>query len=138
MFAFVQTVRAVKSLNVFEWGTSTGDRMRLNYLVYLKIIMKFERHCTSPVFSYDYVFNGYWSYCWAPRFTMRKCSKIIDSTNLQQCKETFNLYYFDAGSDFANALRPSWDALTYKRIDKIAADKLFVVSTKLSLVLAWN
>ncbi|KAI8796183.1 ephrin type-B receptor 2, partial [Biomphalaria glabrata] len=63
-------------------------------------------------------------------FTMRKCSKIIDSTNLQQCKETFNLYYFDAGSDFANALRPSWDALTYKRIDKIAADKLFVDNTE--------
>ncbi|XP_055863508.1 ephrin type-B receptor 1-B-like isoform X3 [Biomphalaria glabrata] len=63
-------------------------------------------------------------------FTMRKCSKLIDSTNLQQCKETFNLYYFDAGSDFANALRPSWDALTYKRIDKIAADKLFVDNTE--------
>ncbi|XP_059144236.1 ephrin type-B receptor 2-like [Physella acuta] len=59
-------------------------------------------------------------------FTMRKCSKITDVTNLQQCKETFNLYYFEAGSDFANAMRPSWDGLTYKRIDKIAADKLFV------------
>ncbi|KAH9499330.1 Ephrin type-B receptor 2 [Bulinus truncatus] len=63
-------------------------------------------------------------------FTMRKCSKIIDSTNLQQCKETFNLYYFEAGSDFANSLRPSWDALTYKRVGKIAADKLFVDSTE--------
>ncbi|CAL1543321.1 unnamed protein product [Lymnaea stagnalis] len=63
-------------------------------------------------------------------FTMRKCSKMFDSTNLQQCKETFNLYYFEAGSDFANALRPSWDALTYKRVDKIAADKLFVDNTE--------
>lgn len=62
---------------------------------------------------------------------MRKCSKITDVTNLQQCKETFNLYYFEAGSDFANAMRPSWDQLTYKRIDKIAADKLFVVGSRL-------
>ncbi|BFZ22906.1 hypothetical protein BsWGS_25944 [Bradybaena similaris] len=59
-------------------------------------------------------------------FTMRRCSRIIDSSNLQQCKETFNLYYFEAGSDFANAMRPSWDPITYNKVDKIAADKLFV------------
>lgn len=59
------------------------------------------------------------------RFTMRKCSRITDPTNLQQCKETFNLYYYEADSDFANDRVPTWDSPTYTLIDKVAADFLY-------------
>nr|KAG5691375.1 hypothetical protein BaRGS_008107 [Batillaria attramentaria] len=59
------------------------------------------------------------------RFTMRKCSRFTDPTNLQQCKETFNMYYYEADSDFANERKPTWDASTYQLIDKVAADHLY-------------
>ena len=58
-------------------------------------------------------------------FTMRKCSKMTEPNNLQQCKETFNLYYYEADSDFANHGIPTWDSTTYKLIDKVAADYLY-------------
>ncbi|XP_067658531.1 ephrin type-B receptor 1-B-like isoform X1 [Haliotis asinina] len=63
------------------------------------------------------------------RFTMRKCSRISDPSSLQQCKETFNLYYYDAESDFANQQRPTWDPTAYRLVDKVAADYLFEMST---------
>ncbi|XP_025080745.1 ephrin type-B receptor 1-B-like isoform X2 [Pomacea canaliculata] len=59
------------------------------------------------------------------RFSMRKCSRITDPANLQQCKETFNLYYYEADSDFANEMMPTWDSSTYTVIDKVAADFLY-------------
>lgn len=60
---------------------------------------------------------------------MRKCSRISDPSSLQQCKETFNLYYYDAESDFANQQRPTWDPTAYRLVDKVAADYLFEMST---------
>lgn len=59
------------------------------------------------------------------QFTVRRCTKHSDPSMLQQCKETFNLYYYEAESDFANDLLPTWDAQTYKKIDTIAADILY-------------
>ncbi|GFO42403.1 ephrin type-a receptor 4 [Plakobranchus ocellatus] len=58
-------------------------------------------------------------------FTMRECSRIVDASNLVQCKETFNLLYFEADGDFANDMLPSWDPLTYTRVDTIAAEATF-------------
>lgn len=58
-------------------------------------------------------------------FSMRKCVRHSDPSTLQQCKETFHLYYYEADSDFANELMPSWDAMTYTIVDKIAADYLY-------------
>ncbi|RUS79483.1 hypothetical protein EGW08_012751, partial [Elysia chlorotica] len=58
-------------------------------------------------------------------FSMRSCNRMVNAENLVQCKETFNLYYFPADSDFGNDLLPSWDALTYKKVDTIAAEYTF-------------
>ncbi|XP_076451598.1 ephrin type-A receptor 4-like isoform X2 [Babylonia areolata] len=59
------------------------------------------------------------------RFSMRRCSRLIDPNNLQQCKETFNLYYYEANDDFANDKFPTWDTQTYTLIDKVAADYMW-------------
>ena len=37
----------------------------------------------------------------------------------------FQLLYYEADSDFANAMRPSWDENAYRHIDVIAADRVF-------------
>ena len=58
-------------------------------------------------------------------FTMRKCDKHSNPTSLQQCRETFNLYYYEADRDFANQEMPSWDEMSYTMIDKVAARNLF-------------
>lgn len=58
-------------------------------------------------------------------FTMRQCSRMVDTQNLVQCKETFNLYYFAAEGDFGNDHLPSWDTMTYKKVDTIAAENTF-------------
>ena len=62
-------------------------------------------------------------------FTMRKCIRHNDPSSLQQCKETFNLYYYEAESDFANNHMPTWDPQVYTKIDTIAADSLYVQPT---------
>ncbi|XP_064598883.1 ephrin type-A receptor 4-like isoform X2 [Liolophura sinensis] len=59
------------------------------------------------------------------RFSMRKCIRHKDPQRLQQCKETFVLYYYEAESDFANAMMPTWDPETYFKMDVIAADYLY-------------
>lgn len=56
---------------------------------------------------------------------MRRCSKYPDPERLQQCKESFKLLYYEAESDFANAMMPTWDAVTYRHVDVIAADRVF-------------
>ena len=57
-------------------------------------------------------------------FSMRKCDKHQYPSLLQQCRETFNLYYYEADRDFANMEMPSWDGLSYTMIDKVAAKHL--------------
>ncbi|KAL5013620.1 hypothetical protein ScPMuIL_007890 [Solemya velum] len=67
------------------------------------------------------------------RFTMRRCIRHIDPGSLQQCKETFNLYYFEADSDFANELMPTWDSTAYEYKDKIAAETLYATSSEVEI-----
>lgn len=59
------------------------------------------------------------------KFTMRMCIKYPDPSRLQQCKESFKLMYYEAESDFANSMMPTWDEFSYQHIDVIAADKVF-------------
>ena len=59
-------------------------------------------------------------------FTMRTCDLYHEPEQLQQCKEAFKLLYYEAESDFANAMRPTWDTQVYRHIDVIAADSTFV------------
>lgn len=66
-------------------------------------------------------------------FTMRKCDKHSNPNSLQQCRETFNLYYYEADRDFANQEMPSWDEMSYTMIDKVAARNLFESPTELVL-----
>ncbi|XP_060587535.1 ephrin type-B receptor 1-B-like isoform X2 [Ruditapes philippinarum] len=54
-------------------------------------------------------------------FTMRKCVKHSDPSILQQCKELFTLYSYQADRDIANKEMPSWDDTSYKLVGKIPA-----------------
>nr|XP_034335955.1 ephrin type-B receptor 1-B [Crassostrea gigas] len=67
------------------------------------------------------------------RFSMRRCVQHSDPSTIKQCKETFNLYYYEADADIANAHMPTWDSVSYKHIDKIAADNLYDSNTDIKL-----
>ncbi|KAJ7996667.1 hypothetical protein DPEC_G00239410 [Dallia pectoralis] len=56
------------------------------------------------------------------RFTMIECSSRI--VHHRSCKETFNLYYYEADSDEATATHPSWMENPYIKVDTVAADFL--------------
>ncbi|XP_045163491.2 ephrin type-B receptor 1-B-like isoform X2 [Mercenaria mercenaria] len=58
------------------------------------------------------------------KFTMRKCVKHSDPVLIQQCKETFNLYSYQADRDIANKEMPSWDDTSYQLVNKIPAQYL--------------
>lgn len=54
-------------------------------------------------------------------FSMLKC----DSEKAINCRETFNLYYFESYADVASSTYPPWQERPYIKIDTIAAGKLF-------------
>lgn len=54
---------------------------------------------------------------------------------MQQCKETFNLYYYEANGDYANDKFPTWDTDTYTLIDKVAADYMWEKTTDNNIVI---
>uniref|UniRef100_A0A3Q3B0B6 receptor protein-tyrosine kinase n=1 Tax=Kryptolebias marmoratus TaxID=37003 RepID=A0A3Q3B0B6_KRYMA len=56
------------------------------------------------------------------RFTMMECSSR--STHHRSCKETFNLYYYQADSNEATATFPPWMENPYTKVDTVAADFL--------------
>ncbi|KAK3583424.1 hypothetical protein CHS0354_040400 [Potamilus streckersoni] len=58
-------------------------------------------------------------------FSMRRCTSHLDPGSLQQCKETYSLYYYEAERDFANDEMPAWDSTSYTLVDKIAADEMY-------------
>ena len=55
-------------------------------------------------------------------FTMRTCD---DHDEPEHCKEAFTLLYYEADSDFANEMRPTWSTRVYNHIDVIAADSVW-------------
>ncbi|KAJ8319751.1 hypothetical protein KUTeg_001338 [Tegillarca granosa] len=67
------------------------------------------------------------------RFSMRKCVKHNNLNNIQACKETFKLYYYEADSDIANEMMPTWDGMTYQLIDIIAAKELYTDASEIKL-----
>ncbi|XP_061595652.1 ephrin type-B receptor 4a-like [Cololabis saira] len=56
------------------------------------------------------------------RFTMMECSSR--STHHRSCKETFNLYYYQADANEATANYPPWMENPYTKVDTVAADFL--------------
>ncbi|CAN9501436.1 unnamed protein product [Ophioblennius macclurei] len=56
------------------------------------------------------------------RFTMMECSST--SIHHRSCKETFNVYYYQADSDEATATYPPWMENPYTKVDTVAADFL--------------
>src|SRR6218665_349403 len=40
-------------------------------------------------------------------------------------KEAFKLLYYEAESDFANSMMPTWHEQTHRHIDVVAADRVF-------------
>uniref|UniRef100_A0A672ZPH1 receptor protein-tyrosine kinase n=1 Tax=Sphaeramia orbicularis TaxID=375764 RepID=A0A672ZPH1_9TELE len=56
------------------------------------------------------------------RFTMLECSSR--GTHHRSCKETFNLYYYQADSNEATATYPPWMENPYTKVDTVAADFL--------------
>ncbi|XP_071178028.1 ephrin type-B receptor 2-like [Mytilus edulis] len=55
-------------------------------------------------------------------FSMKKCSRYQNPSLMTACKESFNLYFYEAESDIADDVIPSWDATTYDLVDTITAD----------------
>ncbi|CAI9571224.1 unnamed protein product, partial [Staurois parvus] len=55
-------------------------------------------------------------------FTMMECASI--SRAGRTCKETFNLYYYQANSDLANEHFPPWMENPWVKVDTVAADTL--------------
>ncbi|XP_066578335.1 ephrin type-B receptor 4b isoform X2 [Amia ocellicauda] len=55
------------------------------------------------------------------RFTMMECSALPPQTG---CKETFNLFYFEADSDEATATHPAWMENPYRKVGTVAAEHL--------------
>uniref|UniRef100_A0A8D0CIF2 receptor protein-tyrosine kinase n=1 Tax=Scleropages formosus TaxID=113540 RepID=A0A8D0CIF2_SCLFO len=56
------------------------------------------------------------------RFTMMECSSL--PTQHRTCKETFNLFYYQADTDEATATYPPWMENPYVKVDTVAADFL--------------
>ncbi|KAJ3589168.1 hypothetical protein NHX12_010016, partial [Muraenolepis orangiensis] len=56
------------------------------------------------------------------RFTMMECSSR--TTHHRSCKETFNLYYYEADSNDATDTHPPWMENPYTKVDTVAADFL--------------
>lgn len=57
-------------------------------------------------------------------FTMRRCVKHSDPEKIQTCRETFNLYAYEADWDSANNEMPTWDDFSYTLVDIIPAQQL--------------
>uniref|UniRef100_A0A8B9JQY1 receptor protein-tyrosine kinase n=1 Tax=Astyanax mexicanus TaxID=7994 RepID=A0A8B9JQY1_ASTMX len=57
------------------------------------------------------------------KFSVRDCSSIPNVPG--SCKETFNLYYFEADSDTATKVYPAWMENPWIKVDTIAADESF-------------
>nr|XP_039251463.1 ephrin type-A receptor 5-like [Styela clava] len=55
-------------------------------------------------------------------FSMMKC----DSAKTKNCRETFNLYYYENDKDVASSTFPPWRERPYIKIDTIAAGKRFI------------
>ena len=51
---------------------------------------------------------------------MRKCEDLNSD-----CRETFNLYYFEVDNDVASSTFPPWRENPYVKIDTIAAGERF-------------
>ncbi|KAI1898748.1 hypothetical protein AGOR_G00075570 [Albula goreensis] len=56
------------------------------------------------------------------RFTMMECSSL--PSHHRSCKETFNLFYYQADSDEATPTHPPWMENPYTKVDTVAADFL--------------
>ncbi|XP_061089621.1 ephrin type-B receptor 4a-like isoform X2 [Conger conger] len=56
------------------------------------------------------------------RFTMMECSSL--PSHHRSCKETFNLFYYQADSDEATSSHPPWMENPYTKVDTVAADFL--------------
>ncbi|XP_058479626.1 ephrin type-B receptor 4b-like isoform X1 [Solea solea] len=54
------------------------------------------------------------------RFTMMECSGL----NQRNCKETFNLYYYQSDTDEATPTHPAWMENPYTKVATVAADHL--------------
>ncbi|XP_028650767.1 ephrin type-B receptor 3-like isoform X1 [Erpetoichthys calabaricus] len=57
------------------------------------------------------------------KFTVRDCNSIPNIPG--SCKETFNLFYYEADSDSATAMSPFWMENPYVKVDTIAPDESF-------------
>lgn len=57
------------------------------------------------------------------KFSVRDCSSIPSVPG--SCKETFNLYYYEADFDLATKTFPNWMENPWVKVDTIAADESF-------------
>ena len=107
-----------------SYNTNTGDSLRV-YTVCDIVVTGVNNWLRTP-----YIPRGEANRLYVEmKFTMRKCTKFPEPGRLQQCKESFKLLYYEAESDFANYMMPTWDSDTYRHMDVVAADKIFSDNT---------
>nr|XP_018668009.1 ephrin type-A receptor 5-like isoform X2 [Ciona intestinalis] len=65
-------------------------------------------------------------------FSINHCSHdtLPDNMKKTQCKETFNMFYYEADGDVATSTFPPWREKPYVKIDTIAANSVNRVNTK--------
>ncbi|CAK8691008.1 unnamed protein product [Clavelina lepadiformis] len=57
-------------------------------------------------------------------FSISKCSADISGKKSAKCKETFNLFYYEADSAVASSTFPPWHEKPYVKIDTVAANEV--------------
>uniref|UniRef100_UPI0035902FFF ephrin type-B receptor 2-like isoform X4 n=1 Tax=Myxine glutinosa TaxID=7769 RepID=UPI0035902FFF len=95
----MHTIRTYQVCNVFE--SNQNNWLRSNFV---------ERRGAQRVYV-------------EMKFTVRDCSSIPNVPG--SCKETFNLYYFEADADIATKMTPFWMEKPYMKVDTIAPDESF-------------
>uniref|UniRef100_A0A8C4N3B4 receptor protein-tyrosine kinase n=1 Tax=Eptatretus burgeri TaxID=7764 RepID=A0A8C4N3B4_EPTBU len=95
----MHTIRTYQVCNVFE--SNQNNWLRSNFV---------ERRGAQRVYV-------------EMKFTVRDCSSIPNVPG--SCKETFNLYYFEADADIATKMTPFWMENPYMKVDTIAPDESF-------------
>uniref|UniRef100_H2YTV7 Eph LBD domain-containing protein n=1 Tax=Ciona savignyi TaxID=51511 RepID=H2YTV7_CIOSA len=62
-------------------------------------------------------------------FSIKQC--VSDPTSVtSQCKETFNIFYYEVDSDVATTTFPPWREQPYVKIDTVAANSINQVNSK--------
>lgn len=86
----------------------------------------------TSLYSYFNVFRGGNQFYMEIEFSITPCGPNPNGEETSsKCKETFNLFYYQAPTDVASSTFPPWHETPYKKIDTVAANKPNEINKKL-------